>query len=300
MKIRSISIKVSEDELLYIFRKFLGSRNIFIEDIKIDKGLSIKNICYGIIRNINLNIGVHKVLGNKIYLKINKISFRRFTIPKGIANIFLRFISVNFEKQNKKGRILIIINLDSYIKSTNVRFLLTKLYLEKGFINIIVENVDVESKSNKLKSYRGGRLFLKLTQTTLKLSGEDIMSFVKDFIRTDKVMISGIDVSQAVYIKGIIVNSFDVGDVSVNIKDMKENLLYIQLKIINSVFPGVNIEHIPVKIFVKDVLRSFNNLNLDLDIGNVRFVDDCIEVRINNLNFDMKKLSPNSGNIFLK
>ncbi len=300
MKIRSISIKVSEDELLYIFRKFLGSRNIFIEDIKIDKGLSIKNICYGIIRNINLNIGVHKVLGNKIYLKINKMSFRRFTIPKGIANIFLRFISVNFEKQNKKGRILIIINLDSYIKSTNVRFLLTKLYLEKGFINIIVENVDVESKSNKLKSYRGGRLFLKLTQTTLKLSGEDIMSFVKDFIRTDKVMISGIDVSQAVYIKGIIVNSFDVGDVSVNIKDMKENLLYIQLKIINSVFPGVNIEHIPVKIFVKDVLRSFNNLNLDLDIGNVRFVDDCIEVRINNLNFDMKKLSPNSGNIFLK
>ena len=141
---------------------------------------------------------------------------------------------------------------------------------------------------------------MRLTQTILKLSGDDIMSFIRDFIRTDSVMISGIDVSQAVYLKGIIVNSFEIGDVSINIKDLKENLLYVQLKIINSIFPGVNIEHIPIKIFVKDILKSLNNLNLDLDINSVRFIDDCIEVKINNLNLDMKKLPSNSNNIFLK
>src|SRR5699024_2104974 len=152
----------------------------------------------------------------------------------------------------------------------------------------------------KLKQKGRGGLFLRLTQTILKLSGDDIMSFIRDFIRTDSVMISGIDVSQAVYLKGIIVNSFEIGDVSINIKDLKENLLYVQLKIINSSFTGVNIEHITIKIFVKDILKSLNNLNLDLDINSVIFIDDCIEVKINNLNLDMKKLPSNSNNIFLK
>ncbi len=141
---------------------------------------------------------------------------------------------------------------------------------------------------------------MKLTQTILRLSGDDIMSFVRDFVKSGNFMISGIDVSQAIYLKGIIIGSFELGDVSLNIKDLRENLLYIQVKIINCVFPGINIEHVPIKIFVKDLLKAFGNLDLDLDINNVRFIDDCIEIRINNFNLDMRKLSSGGSNVFLK
>ena len=65
-------------------------------------------------------------------------------------------------------------------------------------------------------------------------------------------------------------------------------------------FPGINIEHVPIKIFVKDLLKAFGNLDLDLDINNVRFIDDCIEIRINNFNLDMRKLSSGGSNVFLK
>ena len=76
--------------------------------------------------------------------------------------------------------------------------------------------------------------------------------------------------------------------------------MYVQVKIINSVFPGVNIEHIPIKFFVKDLLRSFNNLNLDLDVNSVKFIDNCIEVRVNNFSIDVKQLSSGNTGGFLK
>lgn len=300
MNIRNISIKVSEEELFCILKKFLASRNIFIKDIKIHKIISVKNICYGIIRDINFDFSIHKIVKNTVYLEINKITFKGLSIPKKIIDIFLKFTSIDVERKNKIRKFLILINLESYMKNLNTKFSLQKINLEKGFANIFLTDISIENKSKKLKQYNKGGISLKLTQTTLKLSGEDIMSFVKDFIKTDKVILSGVDVSQAIYLKGIIINSFDLGDVSINIKDMKENLLYVQLKIINSIFPGVNIEHIPMKIFVKDILKSFTNLNLDLDVGSVKFIDECIEVKINNLNFDMKRLSTSSGNIFLR
>ena len=300
MNIRNISIKISEEEIAFILKKFLSSRNILIKDVKIHKIISVKNICCGIIRDINLYFSIHKVVDNTVYMEVNKINFKGFPIPKKAIYIFLKFTPIDIEVQYEIGKFLIVLNLENYTKNLNTKFSLKKIRLEKGFANLSIDNVCIENKYKKLKSYSKGGLSLKLTQTVLKLSGEDIMSFVKDFIKTDKVILSGIDVSQAIYLKGIIINSFDVGDVSISIKDMKENLLYIQLKIINSIFPGVNIEHIPMKIFVKDILKSFSNLNLDLDVGSVRFVDECIEVKINNLNFDMKRLPVGSNNIFLK
>lgn len=300
MKLSNISITISETDLLDILERALISKNVLIEDIKINKSIIVKNIRYRIFKNINLDFKILKVLENKIYVEINKLSFKCMSIPKTFLDIFTKFIPIEFVKENKKNRCIFIFDLNEYIKNFNTQFFIRKICTNSGFINIVADEIFIKNNTNKLKQKGRGGLFLRLTQTILKLSGDDIMSFIRDFIRTDSVMISGIDVSQAVYLKGIIVNSFEIGDVSINIKDLKENLLYVQLKIINSIFPGVNIEHIPIKIFVKDILKSLNNLNLDLDINSVRFIDDCIEVKINNLNLDMKKLPSNSNNIFLK
>ncbi len=300
MKLSNISITISETDLLDILKRALISKNVLIEDIEINKSIIIKNIRYRIFKNINLDFKILKVLENKIYVEINKLSFKCMSIPKTFLDIFTKFIPIEFVKENKKNRCIFIFDLNEHIKNFNTQFFIRKICTNSGFINIVVDEIFIKNNTNKLKQKGRGGLFLRLTQTILKLSGDDIMSFIRDFIRTDSVMISGIDVSQAVYLKGIIVNSFEIGDVSINIKDLKENLLYVQLKIINSIFPGVNIEHIPIKIFVKDILKSLNNLNLDLDINSVRFIDDCIEVKINNLNLDMKKLPSNSNNIFLK
>lgn len=300
MKLSNISITISETDLLDILKRALISKNVLIEDIEINKSIIIKNIRYRIFKNINLDFKILKVLENKIYVEINKLSFKCMSIPKTFLDIFTKFIPIEFVKENNKNRCIFIFDLNEHIKNFNTQFFIRKIYTNSGFINIVVDEIFIKNNTNKLKQKGRGGLFLRLTQTILKLSGDDIMSFIRDFIRTDSVMISGIDVSQAVYLKGIIVNSFEIGDVSINIKDLKENLLYVQLKIINSIFPGVNIEHIPIKIFVKDILKSLNNLNLDLDINSVRFIDDCIEVKINNLNLDMKKLPSNSNNIFLK
>ena len=300
MKLSNISITISETDLLDILKRALTSKNVLIEDIKINKSIIIKNIRYRIFKNINLDFKILKVLENKIYVEINKLSFKCMSIPKTFLDIFIKFIPIEFVKENRKNRYIFIFDLNEHIKNFNTQFFIRKICTNSGFINIVADEIFIKNNTNKLKQKGRGGLFLRLTQTILKLSGDDIMSFIRDFIRTDSVMISGIDVSQAVYLKGIIVNSFEIGDVSINIKDLKKNLLYVQLKIINSIFPGVNIEHIPIKIFVKDILKSLNNLNLDLDINSVRFIDDCIEVKINNLNLDMKKLPSNSNNIFLK
>lgn len=300
MKLSNISITISETDLLDILKRALINKNILIQDIKINKSIVIKNIRYRIFKNINLDFKILKVLENKIYVEINKLSFKKVSIPKTFLDIFTKFIPIKFVKENRKNRCIFIFDLNEYIKNFNSQFFIRKIFVNNSFINIVADEIFIKNNTNKLKQKGRGGLFLRLTQTILKLSGDDIMSFIRDFIRTDSVMISGIDVSQAVYLKGIIVNSFEIGDVSINIKDLKENLLYVQLKIINSIFPGVNIEHIPIKIFVKDILKSLNNLNLDLDINSVRFIDDCVEVKINNLNLDMKKLPLNSNNIFLK
>lgn len=300
MKLSNISITISETDLLDILKHALIIKNVLIEDIKINKSIIIKNIRYRIFKNINLDFKILKVLENKIYVEINKLSFKCMSIPRKFLDIVNKFIPIDFVKENKKNRCIFIFDLNEYIKNFNTQFFIRKICTNSGFINIVADEIFIKNNTNKLKQKGRGGLFLRLTQTILKLSGDDIMSFIRDFIRTDRVMISGIDISQAVYLKGIIVNSFEIGDVSINIKDLKENLLYVQLKIINSIFPGVNIEHIPIKIFVKDILKSLNNLNLDLDINSVRFIDDCIEVKINNLNLDMKKLPSNSNNIFLK
>lgn len=300
MRLSNIFIKINEQDLLKNLNYILNDKNILIEDIKINHSIYIKNIKYRLFKGFNIDFNIFKVLENKIYIEIKKIGFKYFHIPKIILDIFICSIFGNVERENKKNKYMLVFNLNNYLSKMNSEILIKNIWTYNGFININLSDILVKNNIKKIDSKNRRGLFLRLTQTTLRLSGEDIMSFIRDFLRTDSVIISGIDVSQAVYLKGIIINSFEVGDISINIKDLRENLLYVQLKIINCIFPGINIEHIPIKIFVKDLLRAFNNLNLDLDISSVRFIDDCIEVKINNLNLDMKKLSSNSGNAFLK
>lgn len=300
MRLSNIFIKINERDLLENLNHILNDKNILIEDVKINQGISIKNIKYKLFRNINIDFDISRVTKNKLYIEIKKIGFKYFYIPKSILDIFVRSIFGNLSKENSKNKYILIFDLNKHMKKINLKFLIKKIYTDNGSININLSNISFKNNIKKIGNKNGGGFFLRLTQTTLRLSGEDIMSFIRDFVKTDSVIISGIDISQAIYLKGIIINSFEVGDISVNIKDLRENLLYVQLKIINCILPGVNIEHIPIKIFVKDLLRAFNNLNLDLDVSSVRFIDDCIEVKINNLNLDMKKLSPNSNNVFLK
>ncbi len=301
MKVSNISISISDGELLEILQYYFKSKNINIKSIEMYKNIVIKNIKYKIFNNITLSLKFQKVLDNKIYMEINKLSLRGMTIPKYLIELIIKFVPIKILKQERVGnKIIFIIDVNKYIENLNVKFILNKILISDGHINLNLNNIFINKSKNTLKLKHGGGLFLKLTQTTLILSGDDIMSFIKDFVKMDSFSIFGVDVSQAIYLKGIIINSFEVGDVSVNIKDLRENLLYVQLKIINSVFPGVNIEHIPIKIFVKDLIKSFNNLNMDLDVNSVKFIDDCIEVKINNFKFDMKSLPSNSNNIFLK
>ena len=301
MKVSNISISISDGELLEILQYYFKCKNINIKSIEMYKNIVIKNIKYKIFNNITLSLKFQKVLDNKIYMEINKLSLRGMTIPKYLIELIIKFVPIKILKQERVGnKIIFIIDVNKYIENLNVKFILNKILISDGHINLNLNNIFINKSKNTLKLKHGGGLFLKLTQTTLILSGDDIMSFIKDFVKMDSFSIFGVDVSQAIYLKGIIINSFEVGDVSVNIKDLRENLLYVQLKIINSVFPGVNIEHIPIKIFVKDLIKSFNNLNMDLDVNSVKFIDDCIEVKINNFKFDMKSLPSNSNNIFLK
>ena len=289
MKVSNISISISDGELLEILQYYFKSKNINIKSIEMYKNIVIKNIKYKIFNNITLSLKFQKVLDNKIYMEINKLSLRGMTIPKYLIELIIKFVPIKILKQERVGnKIIFIIDVNKYIENLNVKFILNKILISDGHINLNLNNIFINKSKNTLKLKHGGGLFLKLTQTTLILSGDDIMSFIKDFVKMDSFSIFGVDVSQAIYLKGIIINSFEVGDVSVNIKDLRENLLYVQLKIINSVFPGVNIEHIPIKIFVKDLIKSFNNLNMDLDVNSVKFIDDCIEVKINNFKFDMK------------
>ncbi len=300
MKLTNISIIINELDLLEILTYFFITKGILIEEIKINKAIAFKHISYKIFKNINLIINILKVKDNKITVEINKICFKKLCIPKSFLEIVMKFFPLKLTRVYEKGKFIFIVDLNEYIKNQNIDFKISKVKLCDGYINIVAENIFVKSTTNKVKQKNKGGVFLKLTQTTLKLSGDDIMSFIKDFIKTDSFSISGIDISQAIYIKNILIGSFEVGDVSVNIKDLKENLLYVQVKIINSVFPGVNIEHIPIKFFVKDLLRSFNNLNLDLDVNSVKFIDNCIEVRVNNFSIDVKQLSSGNTGGFLK
>lgn len=301
MKISDISISISDGELLKILQYYLKSKNINIKSIEMHQDIVIKNIKYKIFKNITLNLKFKKVFQNKIYVEMNKVSLKGMTIPKYLIEFIMKFIPIKILKQERiNNKIIFIIDVNKYIENLNTKFILNKIDVRNRCVNVNLNNILINKVGNTLKSKHGGGLFLKLTQTTLRLSGDDIMSFIKDFVKMDNFSIFGVDVSQAIYLKGIIVNSFEVGDVSVNIKDLRENLLYVQLKIINSVLPGVNIEHIPIKIFVKDLIKSFNNLNMDFDVNSVKFIDDCIEVKINNFKFDMKSLPSNSNNIFLK
>lgn len=300
MRLSNIFIKINEKDLLENLNYILNDKNILIEDIKINHGIRIKNIKYKLFKGFNIDFNIFKVSENKIYIEVKKVGFKYFYIPKVILDIFICSMFGKVEKENKKNKCVFIFDLNEHMKKINSQISIKNIWIDSGFININLSDISFKNNIKKVESKNKGGLFLRLTQTTLRLSGEDIMSFIKDFVKTESVIISGIDISQAVYLKGIIINSFEVGDISVNIKDLRENLLYVQLKIINCIIPGVNIEHIPIKIFVKDLLRAFNNLNLDLDISSVRFIDDCIEVKINNLNLDMKKLSSGSSNVFLK
>lgn len=300
MKLTNISIIINELDLLEILTYFFITKGILIEEIKINKAIAFKHISYKIFKNINLIINILKVKDNKITVEINKICFKKLCIPKSFLEIVMKFFPLKLTRVYEKGKFIFIVDLNEYIKNQNIDFKISKVKLCDGYIHIVAENIFVKSTTNKVKQKNKGGVFLKLTQTTLKLSGDDIMSFIKDFIKTDSFSISGIDISQAIYIKNILIGSFEVGDVSINIKDLKENLLYVQVKIINSVFPGVNIEHIPIKFFVKDLLRSFNNLNLDLDVNSVKFIDNCIEVRVNNFSIDVKQLSSGNTGRFLK
>lgn len=300
MKLTTISIIISELDLLEILTYFFITKGILIEEIKINKSIAFKHISYKFLKNINLTINILKVKDNKITVEINKICFKKLCIPKSFIEIIMKIFPLKLTRVYKKGKFIFIVDLNEYIKNQNIDFKISKVMLCDGYIHIVAENIFVKNTINKVKQKNKGGIFLKLTQTTLKLSGDDIMSFIKDFIKTDSFSISGIDISQAIYIKNILIGSFEVGDVSINIKDLKENLLYVQVKIINSVFPGVNIEHIPIKFFVKDLLRSFNNLNLDLDVNSVKFIDNCIEVRVNNFSMDVKQLSSGNTNRFLK
>lgn len=301
MKISNISISVGDVELLEILKGYLNSKNINFKSVEICESIIIKNIKYKIFRNITLKLNIIKVVSNKIYLEMNKISLKGMTIPKYIVELIMKFTSVKVLKEVRNdNKIVFIIDINEYIENSNIKFNINKLSINHGCIDANFSNIFINKVTNNLKPSNKGGFFLKLTQTTLRLSGEDIMSFIKDFVKSNNFSIFGVDISQAIYVKGLIISSFEVGDVSVNIKDLKENLLYVQIKIINPIFPGINIEHIPIKIYVKDLIRSFTNLNMDLDINGIRFIDDCIEVKINNFNFDMKSLSSGSSNIFLK
>lgn len=300
MRITNVSILCSEVDLIEILKQFLLNRNVFIKEIKINDGIQIRNISYKILKNINIALNITKVIDNKIYIKISKLNVNGICIPKYVLDFLIRFVPTDIVEENKNDKHGFVINLNNLMRESNFGFKLRNISLKEGFAQVIVDNINVKFKQKKFVSKNKGGLRLKLTQTTLRLSGEDIMSFVRDFVKNGNFMISGIDISQAIYLKGIIISSFEVGDVSLNIKDLKENLIYVQVKIINCLFPGVNIEHIPIKIFVKDLLSVFGDLNLDLDVNGVRFIDDCIEVRINNFNLDMKKLSSGRNNVFLK
>lgn len=300
MKLTNISILLSEGDLTNVLIKFLASRKIYFKEIKIADEVQIKNISYKIFRNLNLYFKILKVCNNKIHIKITKISFNGICIPKSIIDIFIKIFPINIISENKLNKHTFEIDLNNLIKHSNFSFDLKNIVTKNGFIHIISKDINIKISPKNKNSNKNGGIFLKLTQTILRLSGDDIMSFVRDFVKNGNFSISGIDVSQAIYLKGIIIGSFDVGDISLNIKELRENLLYIQVKMINCVFPGVNIEHIPIKIFVKDLLKAFGNLDLDLDVSSVRFIDDCIEVRINNLNLDVKKLSTGGSNVFLK
>ncbi len=301
MKISNISISISDMELLEILKRYLKNKNINLKNVEISENITIKNIRYKIFRNITLKLNIVKVISNRVYLEMNKISLKGMTIPKYIIELIMKFASSKIIKEVRDdNKIVFIIDINQYIENSNIKFIINKFVINNGHIYMNFSDIFINNKTNNLKPKSKGGFFLKLTQTTLRLSGEDIMSFIKDFVKSNNFSIFGVDVSQAIYLKGLIINSFEVGDVSVNIKDLKENLLYVQIKIINSIVPGVNIEHIPIKIFVKDLIKSFANLNMDLDINSVRFIDDCIEVKINNFNFDMKSLPSGSNNIFLK
>lgn len=300
MKLTDISILVNERDLTDILMRFVANKNISIKEIKITDEIQIKNISYKIFRNLSVHLKIHGVYNNKIQIRITKISFKGIYIPKSIVDIFIRFFHTDLIDENKLDKHTFVIDLNNLMKNSNLRFNLKNIVVKKRFIHIISKDINININSKNKNLNKNGGIFLKLTQTILRLSGDDIMSFVRDFVKSGNFMISGIDVSQAIYLKGIIIGSFELGDVSLNIKDLRENLLYIQVKIINCVFPGINIEHVPIKIFVKDLLKAFGNLDLDLDINNVRFIDDCIEIRINNFNLDMRKLSSGGSNVFLK
>lgn len=300
MRITNISIDINEIDLLNTLNRFLIRRNIFLKSIEMNEGIHLRNISYKIFKNLNVCLRVTKIRNNNVYIKIEKLNLGILHIPKYIIDIVLKYFPNDILSENKKDKHSFIFNIDNSLKDSKFYFKLNKLIVNNGFIHIDARDIRVNHRTKRVNSLNRGGVFLRLTQTTLRFSGEDIMSFVRDFVKTGNFMISGIDVSQAVYIKGIIINSFEVGDVSINIKDLRENLLYVQVKIINSLLPGVNIEHIPIKIFVKDLLSMFSNLNLDLDLSSVRFIDDCIEVKINNLNLDMKGISSGSGKAFLK
>lgn len=302
MIVSNIFITVTQKELEEVINNFLNRKNILVEEIKINKSIVFKNIKYKKFKDITITLDILKIVNNKIYFKLTKVKLKHLNIPEKIKNIILKIIVSKFDKNNinilEQG--VIVVDLENLLKNSNVKFVLKKILLKNQYMEIYSEKIFIKNNLNNEVKKNKEDMNLKLTQTTLRLSGDDIMSFVKDFVKTDSFSISGIDVSQAIYVKGIIINSFDLGDVSINIKDLNGNLLYVQIKIINPIFPGVNLEHIPIKINVKELLNSFNNLNLDLDISNVKFIDGCIEVKINNFNLDIKKLSSSNSNVFLK
>lgn len=300
MRITNVSIDINEIDLLNTLNRFLMKKGIFLKSIEMNEGIHLRNISYKIFKNLNICLKVTRIINNKVYIKIGKLNLGRIYIPKYIIDIIVKFLPSNIIYENKKDKHSFIVNVDKIIENSTVYFNLNKILINNGVIRIDVRDIGINLKNRGFNSLNGGGVFLRLTQTTLRFSGEDIMSFVHDFVKAGNFIISGIDVSQAIYLKGIIVNSFEIGDVAINIKDLRENLIYIQIKIINSIIPGVNIEHIPIKIFVKDLLSMFSNLNLDLDLNSVRFIDDCIEVKINNFTLDMKSLSSGGGKAFLK
>ncbi len=300
MKVTNISINISELDLSCMLNRFLVSRSISVKGISITEEFQIRNISYKIFKNISLYFVITGISDNKLRIRINKVKFSGLYIPKYIVDLILKIFKNDMISEDKTYKNSFILDISKELNKDKFDFKIEKVIGKNGFIHIDLNDIYFNPNNKKFNNKNRSDVFLKLTQTTLRLSGDDLMSFIRDFVKSGNFMISGIDISQAVYLKGIVVNSFEVGDVSINIKDLKENLIYIQVKIINSLVPGVNIEHIPIKIFVKDLLSMFSSLNLDLDVNSVRFIDNCIEVKINNFNLDMRSLSSGGGKGFLK
>jgi uncharacterized membrane protein YkvA (DUF1232 family) len=142
MKVSSVKLMLTEEDILNILEEYVSIQGLIIKSIKVKEIIEVKGIYKKKITiPFTAELGLGNIFGNIVNMKLLKVRISKIGIFKGIKNIALKKILVQFQEYGVKvDKDTIIINLDEISK------LIPYFFFKLKSIDIIQGAVEVEAE----------------------------------------------------------------------------------------------------------------------------------------------------------